>query len=42
MTYAALRIAATWHLACARAYLRAAGALGPLPQCEVVRMEVRR
>jgi len=42
LTYTALRIAATWHLAYARMCLRAAGELGPLPQCEVVRMEVRR
>jgi len=42
LTYLGFRVAATWHLEMARAYLRAAGQLGPLPQCQIVRWEERR
>ncbi|WP_158280432.1 hypothetical protein [Sediminicurvatus halobius] len=41
-TYIGCRLMAGWHLALARAWLRAAGGLGPLPQARVLRLEVRR
>jgi hypothetical protein len=41
-TYIGLRIAAAWHLELARVCLRAAGQLGPLPCCRVVKLESRR
>lgn len=42
LTYLNCRMLASWQLAVARAWMQAAGGLGPLPQARVVRIHPRR
>lgn len=42
IAYLSCRMMASWHLAVARAWMQAAGGLGPLPQARVVRVHPRR